>query len=71
MQLRQKNNWVNFHLLILSRDKPEIEIICINYGSPVENFDFVTKNSSFRDLNFEIGPSLMSAILKKGVPKVV
>jgi len=34
--------------------------------APVKIYDFVTKNSSFRNSNFEIGPSLMSAILKKG-----
>jgi len=65
MLIQQKNNWVEFYLLILSRDKPEIENICIYYDFAIENYDFVTKTSSFHDLNFEIGP-LMSAILKSG-----
>ena len=29
------------------------------------------KNSSFHDLNLEIGPSLVSTILKSGMPELV
>ena len=38
----------------------------LHEGCAVENYYFVTKNSSFRNLYFEIGPSLLSAILKSG-----
>ena len=49
-------------LLNYTHNKPEIEIVA---GCAIENYDFVTKNSSFCDFCFEIGPSLMSAIFKK------
>jgi len=55
-----KNNWVRFYLVTCQtgnrKHLHKLGLCC---------YDFATKNSSFRNLNFEIGLSLMSAISNK------